>query len=793
MARFRGIRALFIALALVPTASFAESHGSYDALYAVAIVIADHSQATFAGARAIVESTGARGVQMFPPDAIFGFFAERPDAATFAGLDVDLCFARAELRGAGLDGIAERVVGDLLEQESIVRAARAAETGSFEEAGPIEDRVLRVPEEVVRGTMPPTGGPRRGSTAELADRSIRENAEFLVGSVLINVVFPESAGSSEDWTEDEISGAMSALALGISQYMQKALWYNDLSFVYNYSNFRRIPVTMEPIESDMGTDDIWIGEVLRNLGYDYGAYYGAHLLNNATRNTYGTDWVFTAFIADMSNHYSATPPSPDPGCWGGAGYVAYSYLGGPYLLIPYPACRYGYGLGFGRVFIHEMSHTFWALDEYASAEQPCSAKSGYLAVPNMNTVYQNCPGVPRVECIMQTSAPPFAEPQPICEYTQGQVGMGSVDIGSTTYLKIFSLAPTVEFTSIPGAIDTLLPGDEYFLTITIRNPAVPNQNPMQQEPPERVDYAAPIKGGWLSINGQGWEAQNPSDPRWGKSSNIVIAREVATGLEPGLNVVDFRAENKVGLCDTASKNLFLIGLKYNTVYATPVSEDIRVAWTTAVELFGAQFDVWRADLTTGGAETKLATVSTPDGIGNRRAYSYLDTSVVATRRYSYRLEGKFAITFRGEFHEYAFSSQEVTATASVPVASGIISNLLPNPTRDRVTFTVSVPKSFGVENSSRAAAGSAGQGAGARSAASSSNTMGEIRTQVDIVVYNVLGQRIKDIYSNRVFSGLMTLSWDGTDSGDRTVPAGVYFLRVSAGSETAVRKVVILR
>lgn len=791
MARFRGICALFIALALVPTASFAESHGSYDAFYAAAIVISDHSPATFAGARAIVESSGARGVQMFPPDAIFGFFAERPDAATFAGLDVDLCFARGDLRRAGLDGIVERVVGDLLEQETIVRAARAAAAGSFEEAGPIEDRVLRVPEEIVRGTMPAASGPRRGSTMELADRSIRENAEFLVGSVLINVIFPESAGSSENWTEDEISGAMSALALGLSQYVQKALWYNNLSFVYNYSNFRRIPVTMEPIESDMGTDDIWIGEVMRNLGYDYGAYYGAHLLNNAARNTYGTDWVFTAFIADMSNHYSATPPSPDPGCWGGAGYVAYSYLGGPYLLIPYPACRYGYGLGFGRVFIHEMSHTFWGLDEYASAEEACGSKSGYLAVPNRNTLYMSCQAT--VPCIMQTSAPPFTEPQPICDYTQGQVGMASVEIGATTYLKIYSLAPTVEFTSIPGAIDTLLPGDEYFLTITIRNPAVPNQNPMQQEPPERVDYAAPIKAGWFSVNGGGWEAQNPSDPRWGKSSNITIAREMSAELEPGLNVVDFRAENKVGLCDTASKNLFLIGLRYNTVYANPVSEDIRIAWTTVVELFGATFDVWRADLTAGGAETKIATVSTPDGIGNRRAYSYLDTSVVATHRYRYRLEGRFSINFRGEHHDYAFPSEEVTATASVPVASGIVSNLLPNPTRDRVTFTVSVPKSYGVENSSREAAGSAGGGAGARSAAASSNTLGEIRTHVDIVVYNVLGQRIKNIYSNRVFSGLMTLSWDGTDTGNRTVPAGVYFLRVSAGSETAVRKVVIVR
>ncbi len=787
MARYRGICALFFAVAIVPAVCFAESHASYDEMYAVAIVISDRSPATFAGARAIVESAGARGVQMFPHDAIFGFFAERPDRSTFAGLDVELCFGRGELRGTGLDGIVERVVGDLLEQEAIVQAARVAEAGSFEEAGPIEDRMLRVPEEVVWGTMPAKGAPRRGSTMELADRSIRENSEFLIGSVLVNVIFPESAGSSEDWTEVEISDAMSALSLGISQYLQKALWYNDLSFVFNYTNFRRIPTTMEPIESDMSTDDIWIGEVLRNLGYDYGAYYGAHLLNNATRNTFGTDWVFTAFIADMSNHYSATAPSPDPGCWGGAGYVAYAYLGGPYLLIPYPACRYGYGLGFGRVFIHEMSHTFWGLDEYASAEEACNSRSGYLAVSNRNTLFMPCQET--VPCIMQSASPPFTEPQPICDYTQGQVGMGSVEIGGTTYLKIYSLPPTVEFSGVPGAVDTLLSGEEYFLSIALRNAAYPNQNPMQQEPPERVDYAAPLKAAWLSVNGLGSQALNPTDPRWGTSSSINTAFEVSKELEPGLNVIECLVENSVGLTAAAKDTLFLIGLKYKTVHATPVAKDVRVAWTTAMEVFDAEFGVWRSDLTTGGAETKIATVSVPDGIGSQRAYSYLDASVAATHRYRYRIEG----TFSYNRADYSFSSQEVTVTASVPVASGIVSHLLPNPTRGSVTFTVDVPKSYGAASISREAAGTGSGGAGARSAASSSDISAEVRTSVDIVVYNVLGQRIKNIYSNKVFSGLMTFTWDGTDSGNRTVPAGVYFLRVSAGSESAVRKVVIVR
>jgi hypothetical protein len=777
MVRCRNICALFFVVSLVSGACFAESYRSYDELNAVAIVISDHELATFDGARAIVESAGAYGVQMFPPDAIFGYFPVRPAPSRFAGLDVELCFARGDLMGKGLDGIVQRVVGDLFDQKEILQAA------PFEETAPFEDRLLRVPEEIVRATTPARDGPPQVSPMELADRSIRENSEFLVGSVLVNVVFPESAGSSEDWTDDEIGGALSGIALGISQYMQKTLWFNDLRFIYNYNDFKRVPVSMEPIESDMSTDDIWIGEAIQNLGYPGGAYFGTHTFNNATRNSMKTDWVFTAFVADMGNHYSATPPSPDPGCWGGAGYVAYAYLGGPYLLVPYPACRYGYGLGFGRVFIHEMSHIFWVLDEYASAEQSCSAKSGYLAVSNRNTLYLPCQST--VPCIMQTSSPPFTEPQPICEYTEGQAGISGVEINATTYLRIFAVPPTVELTGMPGALDTLLPGEEYFLSMEIRNAAVPNLNPQQAEPPDRVDYAPYIKGGWFSINKQVWQSENPADGKWGHASYESIVKDISTELEPGLNTIDFRAENRIGFTATASKNLFLIGLEFNSVYAIPAEGIMRVEWTTAVELFGATFDVMRSDLTTGGAETRLATVSEPDGIGNRRAYSYIDTTVRATHRYRYRLDGNFSITFRGEKHDYTFSSHDASATASVPVGTGVVSNLLPNPSRDRVMFTVNVPKSYGGASGNRAAAAEGG--------ASSAGSFGEVRTRVDISVYNVLGQRIKSVFSNSVFSGILTLAWDGTDSYSGKVPAGVYFLRVIAGNETAVRKVVILR
>jgi hypothetical protein len=39
----------------------------------------------------------------------------------------------------------------------------------------------------------------------------------------------------------------------------------------------------------------------------------------------------------------------------------------------------------------------------------------------------------------------------------------------------------------------------------------------------------------------------------------------------------------------------------------------------------------------------------------------------------------------------------------------------------------------------------------------------------------------------------VTLRWNGHDTSERPVPAGVYFMRIQAGDSRSVQKVVILR
>jgi hypothetical protein len=462
--------------------------------------------------------------------------------------------------------------------------------------------------------------------------------------------------------------------------------------------------------------------------------------------------------------------------------VAYSYLGGPYLLVPYPACRYGYGLGFGRVFIHEMSHIFWALDEYSSAGVVCTEKTGYLAVANRNTLYKSCQTT--VPCIMQTASPPFTEPLPICEFTMGQVGLQ--DLNENSIPDIYEVPPVITFMSFPGVqMDTLLPGEEYILSANITNGAVPNNNPQEDTTyMTRISYAPYIKSGEMSLNGQPFVALTPVGGKWDSPSEQIGMEMAATDFLPGLNAIVVKVQNRVEMSAQSTKNVFVIGLKYYHVSTAVRDTSIRIEWTTAADVFGAVFDVVRTDLTTKGSAESIASVSVPDGIGDRRAYSYVDTHVKAGHEYRYRIVGRFSVTFHGEYHSYEFPSQDIEETALVPIKAGFISNLLPNPTPDHTTFTVNVPRSYRDMSGSLVPAGSA-----VRFAPSDI----EVRTRVDINVYNVLGQRIKSIYSNSRFGGIMTLAWDGTDSNGRIVPTGVYFLRVDAGGKKDVKKVVILR
>jgi hypothetical protein len=68
-----------------------------------------------------------------------------------------------------------------------------------------------------------------------------------------------------------------------------------------------------------------------------------------------------------------------------------------------------------------------------------------------------------------------------------------------------------------------------------------------------------------------------------------------------------------------------------------------------------------------------------------------------------------------------------------------------------------------------------------------------LSTPVTVEVFDVLGRRVSELYRQRVIGSAVTLSWDGHNQAGRALPSGLYFLRVSVGDISEVRKVMLIR
>jgi flagellar hook assembly protein FlgD len=64
---------------------------------------------------------------------------------------------------------------------------------------------------------------------------------------------------------------------------------------------------------------------------------------------------------------------------------------------------------------------------------------------------------------------------------------------------------------------------------------------------------------------------------------------------------------------------------------------------------------------------------------------------------------------------------------------------------------------------------------------------------VQLSVYNLKGQLVKQIFCGTKGSGEQSTTWDGADSQNQKVSSGIYFLRLQSGNKVQTRKLVKLR
>jgi hypothetical protein len=64
---------------------------------------------------------------------------------------------------------------------------------------------------------------------------------------------------------------------------------------------------------------------------------------------------------------------------------------------------------------------------------------------------------------------------------------------------------------------------------------------------------------------------------------------------------------------------------------------------------------------------------------------------------------------------------------------------------------------------------------------------------ISIIIYNLLGQRVKGIINGTVSAGEHSAVWNGTDDVGVDVPSGAYFCRLQSGTNTEIIRMTLLR
>lgn len=227
-----------------------------------------------------------------------------------------------------------------------------------------------------------------------------DRAEYMIGTVAVTTIFPESNGAvdpnSETWNQMRMDKVYSEIYTGLD-WWEAQMPNGRLQF--NVYTLEQQNTSFEPITRSYGDQFRWVGEILNNLGYTSGDYFQDAIdLNNDVRNTYGADWAYTAFIVDSLNDVDGSFSD---------GVSAYAYgLGGPFMVLTYD--NGGWGINnMDKVMAHETGHMFYATDEYTRPGE----WSGYL-----NILEQDNSG-----CLMDTAAWCLSTP------TKHQVGWRDSD------------------------------------------------------------------------------------------------------------------------------------------------------------------------------------------------------------------------------------------------------------------------------------------------------------------------------------------------------------------------------
>jgi flagellar hook assembly protein FlgD len=66
-------------------------------------------------------------------------------------------------------------------------------------------------------------------------------------------------------------------------------------------------------------------------------------------------------------------------------------------------------------------------------------------------------------------------------------------------------------------------------------------------------------------------------------------------------------------------------------------------------------------------------------------------------------------------------------------------------------------------------------------------------SEVNLTIYNIMGQKVKTLAKGWFEAGSHTVTWDGTNESGSVVASGIYFYKLNAGENLVVKKMSLLK
>lgn len=373
-----------------------------------------------------------------------------------------------------------------------------------------------------------------------------QTSEYMIGTVSVAIVLPESIGGTEEWSMSRISSVVAEIVQGAEWWAARADHAPGVTFYYHAPPENLgVPCQFEPISLPSYQVSGWFTEVMGGLGYSGADYFSLiRQYVNDVRRQNGTDWGFCVFVVDSLNDVD--------GCFSD-GRFSYAYLFGPMCVMTYDCGAWGHSR-MDQVFRHEIGHIFGAGDEYCSPGYGCcdSGMYGYLHVVNGNCAKDNPNSVP---CVMKDVT------SNLCEYTRWHVGWRDSDGDG-----IWDPVDTSVVCSVGApAAD---PNNSRNLTYTGFAADIPYPSPVRLS--VSINKITQIE---YRLNDNPWTAALPADGRF--DSGHEYFRFEIKGLGAGEHDVWVRARNSVGNLSPEVRETVVVALDPTPAVGLAVEDDGR--------------------------------------------------------------------------------------------------------------------------------------------------------------------------------------------------------------------------